>query len=271
MAAALRNTDPVTKITILPRGRALGYTMVMPSDDKYSTTRNELLDQMAYAMGGRAAEEIVFHDPSTGASNDIQKATDTARKMVTQYGMSSKIGSVKIGGDNSDPFVGREMGSGSKEYSDRTLAVVDDEVRLLLEQAHDEAHQILLQNRPVLDRLALELLEKETLNEAQIREIFRDVTLRDVRPVWQSGEEREISHVPPVVTAAEHEEARRKNLQDPSTMAPQDQAVAAKPEHPLEVPEHQDPQPGGQSSSGSGSTPGGEPGQEPGGVRRENR
>ena len=271
VAAALRNTDPVTKITILPRGRALGYTMVMPSDDKYSTTRNELLDQMAYAMGGRAAEEIVFHDPSTGASNDIQKATDTARKMVTQYGMSSKIGSVKIGGDNSDPFVGREMGSGSKEYSDRTLAVVDDEVRLLLEQAHDEAHQILLQNRPVLDRLALELLEKETLNEAQIREIFRDVTLRDVRPVWQSGEEREISHVPPVVTAAEHEEARRKNLQDPSTMAPQDQAVAAKPEHPLEVPEHQDPQPGGQSSSGSGSTPGGEPGQEPGGVRRENR
>ena len=123
----------------------------------------------------------------------------------------------------------------------------------------------------MLDRLALELLEKETLNEAQIREIFRDVTLRDVRPVWQSGEEREISHVPPVVTAAEHEEARRKNLQDPSTMAPQDQAVAAKPEHPLEVPEHQDPQPGGQSSSGSGSTPGGEPGQEPGGVRRENR
>ena len=267
VAAALRNTDPVTKITILPRGRALGYTMVMPSDDKYSTTRNELLDQMAYAMGGRAAEEIVFHDPSTGASNDIQKATDTARKMVTQYGMSAKIGSVKIGGDNSDPFVGREMGSGSKEYSDRTLAVVDDEVRLLLEQAHDEAHQILLANRAVLDRLALELLEKETLNEAQIQEIFRDVTLRDVRPVWQSGEEREVSDLPPVVTAAEREEARRKNLQDPSTMAPQDQAVGAKPEHPLEVPEHQDPRPGGESGSGQG----GEPGQEPGGVRRENR
>ena len=276
VAAALRNTDPVTKITILPRGRALGYTMVMPTDDKYSTTRNELLDQMAYAMGGRAAEEIVFHDPSTGASNDIQKATDTARKMVTQYGMSSKIGSVKIGGDNSDPFVGREMGSGGKEYSDRTLAVVDDEVRLLLEQAHDEAHQILLQNRAVLDRLALELLEKETLNEAQIREIFRDVTLRDVRPVWQSGEEREVSYTPPVVTAAEREEARRKNLQDPSTMAPQDQAVGAKPEHPLEVPEHQDPRPGGEDQSGpggsaTGGSTAGEPGQEPGGVRRESR
>ena len=271
VAAALRNTDPVTKITILPRGRALGYTMVMPSDDKYSTTRNELLDQMAYAMGGRAAEEIVFHDPSTGASNDIQKATDTARKMVTQYGMSSKIGSVKIGGDNSDPFVGREMGSGSKEYSDRTLAVVDDEVRVLLEQAHDEAHQILLENRDVLDRLALELLEKETLNEAQIREIFHDVRQRDLRPVWQSGEEREISGVPPVVTSAEREEARRKNLQDPGTMAPQDQAVAAKPEHPLEVPEHQHPRPGGEGQSGPGSSAGGDTGQEPGGVRRENR
>ena len=168
------------------------------------------------------------------------------------------------------------MGSGGKEYSDRTLAVVDDEVRLLLEQAHDEAHQILLQNRAVLDRLALELLEKETLNEAQIREIFRDVTLRDVRPVWQSGEEREVSYTPPVVTAAEREEARRKNLQDPSTMAPQDQAVGAKPEHPLEVPEHQDPRPGGEDQSGpggsaTGGSTAGEPGQEPGGVRRESR
>ena len=106
VAAALRNSAPVTKITILPRGRALGYTMVMPQDDKYSTTRHELLDQMAYAMGGRAAEEIVFHDPSTGASNDIQKATDTARKMVTDYGMSAVIGSVKLGGEDTEPFLG---------------------------------------------------------------------------------------------------------------------------------------------------------------------
>ena len=266
VAAALRNTDPVTKITILPRGRALGYTMVMPADDKYSTTRNELLDQMAYAMGGRAAEELVFHDPSTGASNDIQKATDTARKMVTQYGMSTRIGSVKIGGDNSDPFVGREMGSSGKDYSDRTLAVVDDEVRALLEQAHTEAHEILSDNRDVLDRLALELLEKETLNEAQIQEIFRDVRRRELRPVWHSGENRPVSDIPPVITAAEREEAQRKHAQDPDTMAPQDQAVAAKPEHPLEVPQHNDTRlPGSNEEGGPQGGPSGDGDQHGGG------
>jgi cell division protease FtsH len=237
VAAALRNTDPVTKITILPRGRALGYTMVMPMDDKYSTTRNELLDQMAYAMGGRAAEEIVFRDPSTGASNDIQKATDTARKMVTQYGMSARVGSIKLGGDSSEPFLGRDAAGSGREYSERTAAIVDEEVRALLDQAHDEAHAILMDNRPVLDRLALELLEKETLNEAQIADLFHDIRKRDLRPVWLSKDTRPLSEDPPVVTQAEREEARRLHAQDPATLAPQDQAAAAKPEHPLEVPE----------------------------------
>src|SRR5699024_1788525 len=104
VAAAMNDSDPVTKVTILPRGRALGYTMVMPSEDKYSTTRNELLDQLAYAMGGRVAEEIVFHDPTTGAANDIEKATGIARKMVTQYGMSDRVGMVKMGGGSSEPM-----------------------------------------------------------------------------------------------------------------------------------------------------------------------
>ena len=136
VAAALRNSAPVTKITILPRGRALGYTMVMPEDDKYSTTRHELLDQMAYAMGGRAAEELIFHDPSTGASNDIQKATDTARKMVTEYGMSSKIGSVRLTAQESDPFLGGGGGN-SNNYSDALALTVDQEVAALLSDAHD--------------------------------------------------------------------------------------------------------------------------------------
>ncbi|TDL40233.1 ATP-dependent zinc metalloprotease FtsH [Kocuria rosea] len=254
VAAALRNTDPVTKITILPRGRALGYTMVMPMDDKYSTTRNELLDQMAYAMGGRAAEEIVFRDPSTGASNDIQKATDTARKMVTQYGMSARVGSIKLGGDSSEPFLGRDAAGSGREYSERTAAIVDEEVRALLEQAHDEAHAILMDNRPVLDRLALELLEKETLNEAQIADLFHDIRKRDLRPVWLSKDTRPLSEDPPVVTQAEREEARRLDAQDPATLAPQDQAAAAKPEHPLEVPERGHSVPPGEGAGPSSTT-----------------
>jgi cell division protease FtsH len=254
VAAALRNTDPVTKITILPRGRALGYTMVIPMDDKYSTTRNELLDQMAYAMGGRAAEEIVFRDPSTGASNDIQKATDTARKMVTQYGMSARVGSIKLGGDSSEPFLGRDAAGSGREYSERTAAIVDEEVRALLDQAHDEAHAILMDNRPVLDRLALELLEKETLNEAQIADLFLDIRKRDLRPVWLSKDTRPLSEDPPVVTQAEREEARRLHAQDPATLAPQDQAAAAKPEHPLEVPERGHSVPPGEGAGSSSTT-----------------
>ncbi|WP_274542957.1 ATP-dependent zinc metalloprotease FtsH [Rothia uropygialis] len=270
VAAALRNTDPVTKITILPRGRALGYTMVMPVDDKYSTTRNELLDQLAYALGGRAAEEIIFHDPSTGAANDIEKATGTARKMVTEYGMSSVIGSVKLGSGNSEPFVGRDAGASGPEYSDELAAKIDAEVRSLIDNAHDEAYEILTQNRDVLDRLAFELLDKETLNEHEIAEIFKDVRKRPLREVWLSKETRPVSSMPPITTPAEKQEAAEAGAEDPENMAPQDQAVAAKPEHPLEVPENSSgatppenvpqPGPGEPGSDNPGQGPAGSPG-----------
>ena len=206
VAAALRNSAPVTKITILPRGRALGYTMVMPQDDKYSTTRHELLDQMAYAMGGRAAEELIFHDPSTGASNDIQKATDTARKMVTEYGMSAKVGSVRLAAKESDPFLGGGAGGGNN-FSDEMAYLVDQEVAALLEQAHDEAYEILRDNRDVLDALSLALLEKETLLENDLAEIFAGVRKRPERDHWYSKSNREPSALPPVkVAKAEAEE-----------------------------------------------------------------
>jgi cell division protease FtsH len=110
VAHALPHTDPVHKVTIMPRGRALGYTMVLPDEDKYSTTRNQLLDQLAYSLGGRAAEELIFHDPSTGASNDIEKATALARAMVTQYGMTEAIGAIKLSGGSTEPFIGRDYG-----------------------------------------------------------------------------------------------------------------------------------------------------------------
>ncbi|KQO03081.1 MULTISPECIES: ATP-dependent zinc metalloprotease FtsH [unclassified Arthrobacter] len=226
VAAALRNTDPVTKVTILPRGRALGYTMVMPSDDKYSVTRNELLDQLAYAMGGRVAEEIVFHDPSTGASNDIEKATGTARKMVTQYGMSERIGAVKLGQGAGEPFLGRDMGS-DRDYSDQIALVVDEEVRRLIDNAHDEAYQILTENRDVLDQLALELLERETLNQAEIAEVFTSVRKRGLREVWLSKQTRPVHSLPPVVSKKERAEALESGQPAPESVAPQDQIADA--------------------------------------------
>ncbi|ARC55596.1 ATP-dependent zinc metalloprotease FtsH [Frondihabitans sp. 762G35] len=195
-AAAMRHTDPVTKITILPRGRALGYTMVLPLEDKYSVTRNELLDQLAYAMGGRVAEEIVFHDPTTGASNDIEKATSTARKMVTEYGMSSKVGSVKLGQGSGEPFMGRDMGE--RDYSEKIAETVDGEVRVLLEQAHDEAWQVINDNRDILDRLASLLLEKETLDHDELADIFKDVKKLPERPEWLSSSKRPSSDLPAV-------------------------------------------------------------------------
>jgi cell division protease FtsH len=201
VAAAMNNTDPVTKITILPRGRALGYTMVMPLEDRYSVSRNELLDQLSYAMGGRVAEEIVFHDPTTGASNDIEKATATARKMVTDYGMSSSIGSVKLSSGSGDMFLGRDMGH-SRDYSERLSEMVDEEVRALIEAAHDEAWQVLTENRDILDRLASELLEKETLDHTQIAEIFQEVKKLPPRPQWLSSPERPVSQRPPVALPA---------------------------------------------------------------------
>ncbi len=198
VATAMNNTDPVTKITILPRGRALGYTMVMPVEDRYSVSRNELLDQLAYAMGGRVAEEIVFHDPTTGASNDIEKATSTARKMVTEFGMSANIGSVRLGSGNSEMFLGRDMGS-QRDYSERLSEQVDAEVRELIENAHDEAWSVLNDNRDILDTLALALLEKETLDQGQLADIFAGVRKLPPRPQWLSSDKRPVSTRPPIV------------------------------------------------------------------------
>ncbi|USQ76719.1 ATP-dependent zinc metalloprotease FtsH [Ornithinimicrobium cryptoxanthini] len=202
VAAAMHNTDPVSKVTILPRGRALGYTMVLPADDKYSTTRNELLDQLAYALGGRVAEEMVFHDPTTGASNDIEKATGLARKMVTEFGMSERVGAIKLGAGSGEVFMGRDMGHG-RDYSEDLAGVVDQEVRRLIEAAHDEAWHALNDNRHVLDRLVLELLEKETLNAPALAELFEDIVKRSERPVWLSSDHRTVHTAGPVLTEAE--------------------------------------------------------------------
>ncbi len=196
VAAALNNTDPVTKVTILPRGRALGYTAVMPTSDRYSQSRNQLLDQMAYAMGGRTAEEIVFHDPTTGASNDIEKATAIARTMVGEYGFSARLGAIKWTDEDDQTTV--MDGLAPRKYSDRTAELIDDEVLKLVETAHTEAWTIINENREILDELVRQLLVKETLNEKELAEIFAPIKKAPERSVWLSDDKRPDSDKPPV-------------------------------------------------------------------------
>ncbi len=203
VAAALPQSDPVHKITILPRGRALGYTMVLPDEDKYSQTRAELLDKLAYMMGGRAAEELVFHDPTTGAGNDIDKATALARAMVTQYGMTERLGAVRLGEDQGQPFLGRDIGH-ARNYSESVAAIVDEEINQLITFAHQEAFDILSENRDVLDALVMELMERETLDKAEVAEIFEPLRRRKIRPPWTGSKTRVPSKVPPVEGAPRH-------------------------------------------------------------------
>jgi len=197
VAHALPHTDPVHKITIMPRGHALGYTMVLPDEDKYSTTRNQMLDQLAYTMGGRAAEELVFHDPTTGASNDIEKATALARAMVTQFGMTEALGAIKLGTSDAAPFLGRDYGH-QRDYSENIASQVDLEIRSLIENAHQEAYEILVENRSILDSLVEDLMEKETLHKEEIELIFKNVASRPRRPAWTGSPLRTPSKIPPV-------------------------------------------------------------------------
>ncbi len=197
VAHALPHTDPVHKVTIMPRGRALGYTMVLPDEDRYAVTRNQMLDQLAYTMGGRAAEELIFHDPTTGASNDIEKATNLARAMVTQYGMTQRLGAIKLGISDSQPFLGRDYGH-QRDYSENVAAIVDSEIREMIENAHQEAFDVLVANREILDRLVEELLENETLNKEEIATIFKRVKKVKPRAAWSGSQNRTPSNQPPV-------------------------------------------------------------------------
>ncbi len=212
VAAALPGSDPVHKITILPRGRALGYTMVLPDEDKYSQTRSELLDKLAYMMGGRAAEEMVFHDPTTGAGDDIEKATNLARAMVTQYGMTEVLGAVRLGDGNAEPFLGRDIGH-QRNYSEDVAAKVDEEVKSFVAAAHQEAFDILEENRDVLDALVLALLDRETLDKQEVAEVFEALRRRPGRPAWTGSPDRSPSEIPPIEVPQEIRDRVRSNGQ----------------------------------------------------------
>lgn len=195
--------------------------MVMPDDDKYSRTRGELLDQMAYMLGGRAAEELIFHDPTTGAQNDIEKATKVARAMVTQYGMSERVGAVQLGGGDSEPFMGMRGAQPSKEISESSAAVIDEEVAKLINAAHQEAFDVLAENREVLDELVRQLFAKETLNKAEVAEVFKPLKRRPRRPAWTGSETRVPSTVPPVEVPPAMVPPREETVTPPTTPAPQ--------------------------------------------------
>jgi cell division protease FtsH len=246
VAAALPGNDPVHKITILPRGRALGYTMVLPDQDKYSQPRSQMLDQLAYMLGGRAAEEMIFHDPTTGAGNDIEKATNLARAMVTQYGMTERLGAIKLGESGSQPFLGRDLGH-SRDYSESVAAIVDEEVKNLLATAHQEAFDILEENRDVLDALVLELLDKETLDKEQIARIFEALRMRPARPAWTGSDTRRPSDMPPVEIPQEIRDRAKANG-TPSAPEPDAGAVVTPPGAGGDV--H-----GGPTAPGGGPTP----------------
>ena len=175
---ALPNADPIHKVTIIPRGRAGGYTLSLPTEDRNYMRRSELTDQLAMLMGGRAAEELIFVDPTTGASNDIEKATESARRMVMDYGMSDKLGPMKYGKSSGEVFLGRDY-SQQQDYSDEVASYIDDEVRALISQAHDEARQILTTHIDALHRIADRLIDQETVNADEVAELFSDV------PKWE--------------------------------------------------------------------------------------
>jgi cell division protease FtsH len=167
----LENTDPVHKISIISRGQALGYTISLPTEDKFLTTRAELTDTMAMTLGGRAAEEIVFGEITTGASNDLEKVTETAKQMVMRFGMSERLGPRVFGHDRGQPFLGREFSS-EPDYSDEIAREIDDEIRRIVEGAHQAAKGLLNERREELDRISKLLLERETIDSKQFAQLL---------------------------------------------------------------------------------------------------
>jgi len=200
VAWALPHSAPVHKVTILSRGRSLGHTLVLPTEDKYTQTRSEMIDTLAYALGGRAAEELVFHEPTTGAGNDIEKATALARAMITEYGMSAKLGAIKYGQTDGEPFLGRTMGH-ERDYSEKVAAEIDGEVRGLIELAHGEAWEILVDYRDVLDAIVEELFVKETISQADMTRICERVVKRPPMAPFSTNGRRTGVHKPATVVA----------------------------------------------------------------------
>ena len=186
VAHVLPNTDPVHKISVIPRGRALGYTLTLPEQDKFLATREELVDELAMLLGGRVAEELIVGDITTGAANDIERATKVAKQMVTEYGMSDIIGPLTLGQKQHEVFLGRDIAA-QPDYSDQVAFEIDTEVRRLIDEAHDEALEILQENRAKLDQLAAILVDKETMEREDVERFLADIPRREQRDLTVRG------------------------------------------------------------------------------------
>ena len=167
----LEDTNPVHKITIVSRGQALGLTISLPTEDRYLTTKSALMDELAMTLGGRAAEELVFHEITTGAANDLEKVTATSKQMIMRFGMSEKLGPRVLGRNHDLPFLGRDMGS-EPDYSDEVAKEIDDEIRRVIVEAHDTAHRVLREHMDVLHRLSAILIERETIDKDQFERLL---------------------------------------------------------------------------------------------------
>jgi cell division protease FtsH len=177
---ALPNANPVHKVSVISRGRALGYTLTLPTEDRFLVSKSELIDELAMLLGGRVAEELVFQDPTTGAHDDLDRATKIARKMVCEYGMSERLGPLALGDKVDQPFLGRDIAA-HPDYSDHVAAEIDSEIRRLMDEAHDEAWEILTTYRDQLDSMVERLAEKESLGKEEVAELFADVPKRATR------------------------------------------------------------------------------------------
>jgi cell division protease FtsH len=186
VAYVLPNADPVHKISVIPRGRALGYTLTLPMEDRFLITREELIDELAMLLGGRVAEELQFGDITTGAQNDLDRATKIARQMVTEYGMSDRLGPLTLGQKQGEVFLGRDFASHA-DYSDQVAFEIDSEIRALIDRAHDEALEILTEHRPRLDRIAAALIEKETIEKEDLVEVLEGLEKRPQRAEGVKG------------------------------------------------------------------------------------
>ena len=258
VAHFLDNTDPVHKISVISRGQALGYTISLPSEDKFLTTRAELSDTMAMTLGGRAAEEIVFSEVTTGASNDLEKVTATAKQMVMRFGMSDKLGPRVFGHDHGQPFLGRRFSS-RPDYSDEIAREIDDEIRRIVEEAHQTARQVLEEHRESLDMTSEILLKRETIKARAVhRAAGRQNRGRGVRhgraagpgaPALRPGGAR--TQAGARAQAAAPARPRRRHRRDAQQRRRAREALAARRGQPPQQPERDRRHPSVRSASGS--------------------